>query len=234
MDTVPAPPPPGPPGPRGWCRPVLPAPGPVTHVEPERVPTAWLPGASLWGSPPHCPHGAQCAGGGPSTDTASPPRPAAGSEPPSPRLPFSVGLTSSETKAKNAEGPLGRGTAFGRAPGVTHRHAGVLAAGQAASRQLPGGRGGRKPTGRAASWEPHGSPVVSPPRARKPADPRPLCRPGGGGRGRESQKAPRTPFCKPRLAMEAESQGRHRSPHEAVAEGSLREASRPQAGRHQH
>lgn len=52
VDTVPAPPPPGPPGPRGWCRPVLPAPGPVTHVEPERVPTAWLPGASLWGPPP--------------------------------------------------------------------------------------------------------------------------------------------------------------------------------------
>lgn len=51
VDTVPAPPPPGPPGPRGWCRPVLPAPGPVTHVEPERVPTAWLPGASLWGPP---------------------------------------------------------------------------------------------------------------------------------------------------------------------------------------
>lgn len=51
-------------------------------------------------------------------------------KPPTMALPFPVALQSLETKAKDAEGPLGRVTAPGPAPGVTHRHAGELAGSQ--------------------------------------------------------------------------------------------------------
>lgn len=109
---------PGPRVPRGLGCPALPAPGPQGLSPPACALHVGLCGPFLpLGSGPDVPVRIR-------NHAEAPPR----HDSPLPGDP-----ASSETKAKNAEGPLGRVTASGQAPEVTRRHAGELAGGQEVS-----------------------------------------------------------------------------------------------------